>query len=280
MHSQRAARSFVRGLEIRLYSWNVVTPDASLVISMGADIASYPKRNCGCPCKSNHPNISPSFKVRAGIKLLNAGLCAYSLVLLTGDVSPGPANISQDSQNFSDIGFPSNRGLKIAHLNVRSITNKIDSLRLLLLNNPFDVLTISETWLTKNISDPELNIQGYSFVRNDRKSRCSGGCMIYIRDGLPYRARPDLQDENIESCVLELNRPKCKNMLIWSIYRAPDAPLPNFIDTLNSKISILPQDVELVLLGDFNVDVLAKRNTSGHSLKQKINLFASTNNLN
>jgi hypothetical protein len=71
-------------------------------------------------------------------------------------VRAGPANISQDSQNFSDIGFPSNRGLKIAHLNVRRITNKIDSLRLLLLNNPFDVLTISETWLTKNISDPEL----------------------------------------------------------------------------------------------------------------------------
>ncbi|CAB4023166.1 Hypothetical predicted protein [Paramuricea clavata] len=147
-------------------SWNVVTPDASLVISMGADIASYPNRNCGCPRKLNHPNISPSFKVSAGIKLLNAGLCAYSLVLLAGDVSrnPGPANISQDSQNFSDIGFPSNRGLKIAHLNVRSITNKIDSLRLLLLNNPFDVLTISETWLTKNISDPELNIQVTSTI--------------------------------------------------------------------------------------------------------------------
>ena len=79
--------------------------------------------------------------------------------------------------------------------------------------------------------------------------------MIYIRDGLPYRARPDLQDENIDSCVLELNRPKCKNMLIWSIYRAPDAPLPNFIDTLNSKITLLPQDAELILLGDFNVDV-------------------------
>ena len=158
------------------------------MISMGADIASYPNRNCGCPRKSNPPNISPSFKVRAGIKLLNAGLCAYSLVLLAGDVSrnPGPANISQDSQNFSDIGFPSNRGPKIAHLNVRSITNKIDSLRLLLVNNPFDVLTISETWLTKNISDPELNIQGYSFVRNDRKSKKGGGCMIYIRDGLPY----------------------------------------------------------------------------------------------
>ena len=120
-----------------------------------------------------HINISPSIKVRAGIKLLNASLYAYSLVLLAGDVSrnPGPTNISQDSQNFSDIGFLSNRGLNIAHLNVRSVINKVDSLRLLLQSNPFDVLTISETWLTANISDAELIVQGYSFIRNDRKNK-------------------------------------------------------------------------------------------------------------
>jgi hypothetical protein len=52
-----------------------------------------------------------------------------------------------------------------------------------------------------------------------------------------------------------------------------DAPLPNFIDTLNSKITLLPQDPELILLSDFNVDVLAKRNTSSGSLKQRLNLM-------
>ena len=95
--------------------------------------------------------------------------------------------------------------------------------------------------------------------------------MIYVHDGLPYRARPDLHDANIESCVLEVNRPKCKTMFIWSIYRAPDAPLPNFIDTLNSKITILPQYAEIILLGDFNVNILAKRNTPSYSLKQQFN---------
>ena len=64
----------------------------------------------------------------------------------------------------------------------------------------------------------------------------------------PREAQPDLHDANIESCVLEINQPKCKTMFIWSIYRAPDAPLPNFIHTLNSKITILPQDAEIILL--------------------------------
>jgi hypothetical protein len=94
----------------------------------------------------------------------------------------------------------------------------------------------------------------------------------------PREAQPDLHDANIESCVLEINQPKCKTMFIWSIYRAPDAPLPNFIDTLNSKITILLQDAEIILLDDFNLNVLAKRNTPSYSLKQHLNLFASTNN--
>ena len=124
-------------------------------------------------------------------------------------------------KHLPNITFPRNRGLKIAHLNVRSLVNKIDSLRILLKNNPFDVLTMSETWLTNKISDPELTIQGYSFARNDRKNKKGGGCIIYIRDGLPYCTRPDLQDNNIETCVLEVNQLKCKNLFIWSIYRAP-----------------------------------------------------------
>ena len=189
----------------------------------------YPTRNSGLCQKSKQSNILPSLKVKAGIKLPTISLYAFSLVLLAGDVSrnPGPINTSQHSQKSYNITFPSNHGLKIAHLNVRSLVNKIDSLRILLKNNPFNVLTISKTWLTNKISDPELTIQGYSFARNDHKNKKGGGCMIYICDGLPYHTRPDLQENNIETCVLEVNRPKCKNLFIWSIYRAPDHRIRN-----------------------------------------------------
>ena len=101
----------------------VETHDASLMISIGADAIKYPNRNCGLSRKSKQSNILPSLKVSAGIKLLNVNLYAYSLVLLAGDVSrnPGPINISQHSHKSDNINFPSNRGLKVAHLNVRSI---------------------------------------------------------------------------------------------------------------------------------------------------------------
>ena len=43
------------------------------------------------------------------------------------------------------LSTESTRGLKIAHLNIRSLANKIDSLRLKGINNKtIDVLTLSE----------------------------------------------------------------------------------------------------------------------------------------
>ena len=73
--------------------------------------------------------------------------------------------------------------------------------------------------------------------------------MIYVRDSLSYSVRPDLEDWNFESCVIEVTRLKCKQLFIWSIYRAPDSPLGCFTDILNSKMEHLPQNAETILLG-------------------------------
>jgi len=90
--------------------------------------------------------------------------------------------------------FTRSRGLKIAHLNVRSLIPKLDSLKLLLENKPSDVFTVSETWLELSILDNEIRLPaaGYSCVRSDRLGKVGGGCMAYVQDGIPYRPRPDL----------------------------------------------------------------------------------------
>ena len=64
--------------------------------------------------------------------------------------------------------FTQARDLKVAHINIRSVINKTDSLEMLLRDKPFDVFTVSETWLKPEIPDCEVNISGYSCVRQDR----------------------------------------------------------------------------------------------------------------
>lgn len=59
------------------------------------------------------------------------------------------------------VYLQSRRGFKIFHLNVRSITHKMDSIRLLLKDNNLDVLTVSETWLSPKVTDTEITFPGY-----------------------------------------------------------------------------------------------------------------------
>ena len=74
-------------------------------------------------------------------KLFHRACFALALTALAGDIETNPGY-----QKFDDI--KSTRGLKIAHLNIRSLANKTDSLRLQgITNKTFDVLTLSETWL-------------------------------------------------------------------------------------------------------------------------------------
>ena len=70
-------------------------------------------------------------------------------------------------------------GLKISQLNTQSILPKIGSLRLLMKDNPYDIFSVSETWLKPSISDTEISLPGYSVVRMDHCDKIGGGTAIY-----------------------------------------------------------------------------------------------------
>jgi hypothetical protein len=121
-----------------------------------------------------------------------------SLVLLAGDIcpQPGPGATNTISEKVSlDV---KSRGLKIAHLNIRSLPSKLDELAVRMTNSKsFDILTLSETWLNPDISEDEINISGYSCVRKDRVNGVGGGVAIYCHEGLNYSLRDDLHIGNI-----------------------------------------------------------------------------------
>ena len=52
--------------------------------------------------------------------------------------------------NYSYRILPTKRGLKIAALNVNSLSAHIDEIRILLAENPLDILAINETKLNKS----------------------------------------------------------------------------------------------------------------------------------
>ena len=70
----------------------------------------------------------------------------------------------------------------------------------------FDIFTFSETSLNPSIKDSELNIPGCTLVRHYQTSKRGCGTAIYVHNSIPYKHRPDLSAENIESSWVQVNR--------------------------------------------------------------------------
>ena len=94
------------------------------------------------------------------------------------------------------------KGLKIAHLNVRSLVDKIDQLRVLLSNLPVDILCLSETWANANHTPTFLEIPGYELSLHHRSTtddrgnpKRGGGIGYYTRCNANFSITP-LSDLN------------------------------------------------------------------------------------
>ena len=61
----------------------------------------------------------------------------------------------------ADLQLP---GLKISHINVNGLLNKLVDIKALLFSINFDILAITESHLSENISDDEIAITGYSLL--------------------------------------------------------------------------------------------------------------------
>jgi exonuclease III len=146
------------------------------------------------------------------------------------------------------------RGLKIAHLNINRIYHKLDQLKLMLKNKPFDIFAVSETWTNSNYDDAELQIPGYSIIRRDRNGRAGGGVAIYILNDLYYVERQDLV--KVPECICtEIKLPHSKSVFVLCCYRPPDSST-TFLDMFEETIeSILSSNNELLVLGDINIDL-------------------------
>ena len=166
-------------------------------------------------------------------------------------------------ESISDqlISKSPNEAFSLMHLNARSLIGNFDKFEILLANlrKSFSVIGVTETWLNDLTSDL-VNIPGYSFVSNHRKSKPGGGTSLYLKNNLQYKicfectySNPDV----IESLFVEINVPQGKNIVVGVIYRPPNQNTAVFIDELNDILINITRGNKLCyIMGDFNLDFL------------------------
>ena len=75
------------------------------------------------------------------------------------------------------------------------ILNKLDEISILLAREKADIFAVTETWLTGDILDSVLRMNGYFLFRRDRTAGIGGGAMAYISNKICVRI-PNLLTKN------------------------------------------------------------------------------------
>jgi hypothetical protein len=98
------------------------------------------------------------------------------------------------SSYFSDISPNLNFDMSLLHLNIRSLpkNNDIFNVYLKSLAVNFDVIALSETWLTADNCHLPYISQQYSHICSTRNNRSGGGVSLFIDKKYTFVQIPDL----------------------------------------------------------------------------------------
>ena len=149
------------------------------------------------------------------------------------------------------------KGIKTIYINIRSICNKFDEFKLIVEELKPDIICITETWLNNTIIDNEIELINYCLYRKDREIRRGGGIAVYINKTRLISELIDY-DTDLEVCVLKIKQFRVKSFNIAVIYRPPDSS-HEFYENYSKLIGDFSNE-ELIIIGDFNIDLLNNEN--------------------
>ena len=182
------------------------------------------------------------------------------------------------------------KGIHMAHINVRSMVNKWELLKLNFMCTNLHVLGLSETWLNSMLPSELYKLSNeYTLIRNDRNwldynnthIKKGGGVATYIRNNLNFsetsHSHFNTSNITIESQWISINQKNSKLILIGNVYRPPQGDIDEFIQTIETILTTIDlSKTELYIMGDINIDFNDKK----HPATKKLSSFIKPYGLN
>lgn len=167
------------------------------------------------------------------------------------------SSLSSNDCSTLNLGLKG-KGMRIGHLNIQGLSSKIDQVKLILTSesNLIHIFGLSESKLKDFHLESVFYIDGYQTpIRKDRLEG-GGGIIVYIREGIVYKRRNDLESNDLESVWIEVCPTNGKSFLVCFMYRHPSSAIVWNEYFENSLESVLGEEREIFILGDFNRDLL------------------------
>lgn len=158
--------------------------------------------------------------------------------------------------------------------NLRSICNKFDELRVLLVMKNPDLVICTETWLTSGFPNEAFDLSGYSCYRTDRFCESGrGGVIVWAKKYLQSNAALFQKFQEAEICCIQTSFPK---LIVVGLYLPPGISSTTFrsiCDKIRNEIDdflIEHPHHKLIVAGDFNRYDMTFL-TSGFSVRNIVN---------
>lgn len=149
----------------------------------------------------------------------------------------------------------STKNLKVGIFNAGSLGTKHEELIAAVQDMAPDILAINETWLGSGQDDKAPKLPGYRLQHTPRPDGRGGGVGFYIRRGLNVRKCNYPITASVEQMWLSLSVNN-KKVVVGTAYKPPRQDVNFFLDAMTCSINSLAKHDHLILLGDFNIDLL------------------------
>ena len=168
-----------------------------------------------------------------------------------------PGNVTTYIDELTNFCKKNVNEIKILHLNINSVFLKIDSIHEILDSNLFDIIFLNESKLDSTVPNSHLFHLKYSLHRRDRDhngvgiGRHGGGLLIFIRKQYIHTVESSDEFEAMHLKVTYNNT--TANFL--SCYKSPSINNKEFIEFLDSKVSMIDLKEPIFIVGDLNMDL-------------------------
>ena len=162
--------------------------------------------------------------------------------------------------------------INVGLVNCQSICNKCNEIVDCIQDMDFDVLVLTETWLTGTESDQrisgDLTPEGYVFRHSPRTNRKGGGVGIIFRNYLKFKQLPRFKSRSFENYQLTLTSggTDVRIAIVYRLHPTKKNGLKSsdfFTEFAEFVDSIATSNDHLLILGDFNIhwDVISNPDT-------------------
>lgn len=148
--------------------------------------------------------------------------------------------------------------LKLGLYNAGSLGTGHDDFQIAMARFEADIVAINETWIRQGEEARAPRVPGYRFRHSPRPADVrggrGGGVGFYIRNGVKLRKLnpPCFAIEQMWFSTLVNSR----RLAIGTAYRPPWLNIDTFLDALTESVTCFSKYDHIILMGDFNVNML------------------------